>query len=228
MAENRKPKETLVDSTYQKIKSDIAERRLCPGERINLKELSTRYQVSETPLKQALVRLVSEDLVEDTPRKGMKIKELSYEDLDELFDMRLMMELFYLDKILFTCRCSPDLLDELADNVARNRALVAETTGDLDAFVKNYEFDYAFHILFLRFSGCRRLLQLYQKLNTHSYSNYLYRRQSRERTLAGIREHQEIVDALASGDAERLRTAVTVHIENARSVAKMAIKLGSL
>ena len=54
---------TLVDKAYERIKADFARGALAPGEKIIFRDLVERYGISETPIKQALNRMVTEGLV---------------------------------------------------------------------------------------------------------------------------------------------------------------------
>jgi DNA-binding GntR family transcriptional regulator len=71
-----------------------------------------RYKISETPIKQALNRLVSEDLVVSIPRKGMKVREVKLEELEEQFEMRYMFETFFIKKIINHVQKNPVVLNE--------------------------------------------------------------------------------------------------------------------
>lgn len=93
-------KETLVETITRKIKLDIVGQELQPGQRIQAKELAKKYGTSETPVKLALNRLISEQVVEDFPRQGMRIKSMSEEDAIEIFNLRLMMDLYYTKEII--------------------------------------------------------------------------------------------------------------------------------
>lgn len=79
------PPPTLVESAYNHLKADIISSYLKPDEKINLKDLSQRYQVSETPIKQALNRLISEGLIISVPRKGMWVHRISSEEANDIF-----------------------------------------------------------------------------------------------------------------------------------------------
>ena len=95
-------KTTLTDKIYQDIKDDILTKVFQPGEKLNIKELAREYQVSDTPVKQALQRLAEEKLVVNTPNKGMSVRALTPHELQDIFDMRLMMDTFFVKDIVTT------------------------------------------------------------------------------------------------------------------------------
>ena len=85
----------MVDTICRNIRRDIIAHELRPGQKINVKELAARYGTSETPVKIALNRLLSEQIVENFPRHGLKIKSIDEEEAKEIFSLRLMMDLYY-------------------------------------------------------------------------------------------------------------------------------------
>ncbi|MCX8011744.1 MAG: GntR family transcriptional regulator, partial [Desulfobacterota bacterium] len=65
--------QSLVEIAYKALKKDITERVLAPGQKIIIREINERYGISETPIKQALNRLIAEGLVESIPRRGVRV-----------------------------------------------------------------------------------------------------------------------------------------------------------
>lgn len=108
-------KTTLTDKIYQDIKDDILTKVFQPGEKLNIKELAREYQVSDTPVKQALQRLAEEKLVVNTPNKGMSVRALTPHELQDIFDMRLMMDTFFVKDIVTTLNYNHGLRQQLID-----------------------------------------------------------------------------------------------------------------
>ena len=108
-------KTTLTDKIYQDIKDDILTKVFQPGEKLNIKELAREYQVSDTPVKQALQRLAEEKLVVNTPNKGMSVRALTPHELQDIFDMRLMMDTFFVKDIVTTLNYNHALRQQLID-----------------------------------------------------------------------------------------------------------------
>ena len=218
---------TLANAAYNNIKNDIIEGYLRPGEKVKIKELGERYNVSETPIKQALAMLTSEGLIENIPRKGMRIKMITWEEIDEIFDIRLMMELFYKSDIITAVKYNSTLKKALEENVHQNLELINNAT-QLDQHKKGYQMDNTFHELYLKCSGNQKAVEIYRNLNPHAYSNYIYGRQPKEKTLAGISEHQQIVNAIIKQDEDALEEAIRLHIENAKAIIQLLLKVDSI
>jgi DNA-binding GntR family transcriptional regulator len=223
-------KATLSERVYENIHRDILTNQLRPGEKINIRELCQRYQASETPVRLALNRLASENIIDNFPRQGMRVKSLNISLCEETFDIRIMMECHYLRDVAMTLKVNESMRTALRANVAENLEVVQSLDCDapLEKYLSNYQYDIAFHQLLLKCAGNQLLLDLYQHLNPFLYINYVYRKQSKERLLAGIQEHKDILDALLSGDVDKARQAMTTHLLNSKQVIISILKIDSL
>ncbi|MBT9133583.1 MAG: putative HTH-type transcriptional regulator LgoR [Firmicutes bacterium] len=206
---------TLVDIAYLALKSDIAEGTLLPGQKLITRELSERYGVSETPIKQALNRLISESLVENTPRKGMRVKDIDLVSLEELLDVRRMVETYYAAPIIKHFAANGDLQGRFRRNLDEHRQLVLYGVDARD-HVRNYALDLEFHQMYIGCASNARIAQVYNNLGTHVYACYIYKKQSQAETIAGVDEHEDIYQALVSGSLATLQAAVETHLDNAR------------
>lgn len=217
------PPGTLVDTIYDIIKKEIAASYLKPGDKLNSRVLSERYQVSETPIKQALNRLITEGLVESIPRKGMRVRLISWAEIDEILQLRLMLDLFFLSDVVKNLRESPELAEQLNNTILCQTACL-DLIEDADYYNRTYELDNRFHELYIASSGNGKALEVFHNLNSHVYSSFIYGRQPKEQTLDGIQEHQNILNALIAEDEEEARRLITIHISSARHHIYAALK----
>lgn len=199
-------KETLVDIICRNIRRDIIVGDLQPGMKIMSKELAERYGTSETPVKLALNRMISEQIVENYPRQGMIIKPITLSDAEEIFDLRLMMDLYYTKEIINAVRINKSLRQDLADNIIEHEAIMNQYIGsdDVELFLQDYNHDYEFHRLYLRCSGNQKLVDMYKRINPFIYSNYISRPQSQDKDLAALEEHKAILNAIVEENEEEL------------------------
>ena len=102
-------KETLVDMICRNIRRDIIVGELQPGDKLVTRELAARYGTSEMPVKLALNRMIAEEIVENYPRQGMVVRPISLSDAEEIFDLRLMMDLYYTRQIINAVRINKAL-----------------------------------------------------------------------------------------------------------------------
>ena len=85
-------KDSLSELVYDKITTMILNKDLKPGQKIVIKELSFLLGVSQTPVKEAIQRLVREGVVEQTYRTGFSIKVFTNEDMQDLYAVRAGLE----------------------------------------------------------------------------------------------------------------------------------------
>ena len=212
---------TLVDQIYLNIKEDIGNKVLFPGQKINVKELSRKYEVSDTPVKQALNRLISDHMVISVPNKGMSVRHVSLEELDEIFDMRLMMDLYFMKDILSTFSYNKILQE--------HSALVQNKNGDTPYKSSTYySFDNAFHELYLTGSGNQKVIETFRNLNPFMYSSYAYMQQPQLRNIECIEEHQAIFDAILRQNQDELKTAIENHILNTKKTMHLIFKVNQI
>lgn len=220
-------KETMVDAICKNIRRDIIAQELKPGQKINVKELAQRYGSSETPVKIALNRLLAEQIVENFPRHGMRIKAIDEDEAKEIFNVRLMMDLYYTKEIIEAVHTNNMLRKALENNVAEHYEIMKkyENENTVEKYMENYIHDFKFHELYLKCSGNRKLVELYNSINPFIYSNYIFRKQSKEKDFAGVEEHKKIIEAIIDKDEQRLRNYLTEHINNAIKSISMIIKI---
>jgi len=83
---------TRADEVYAQLKRDVAEFSLVPGDRFTENEISERLGVSRTPVRQALFRLQQEGLVEVLFRSGWRVLPFDFDQFEQLYDLRMVLE----------------------------------------------------------------------------------------------------------------------------------------
>jgi len=83
---------SLVDQLYKKIRDKIITWEVSPNEILVEMRLAEEYQVSKTPVREALVLLSHDGLVEVLPRVGYRVTSISIQDIHEIFDLRFLLE----------------------------------------------------------------------------------------------------------------------------------------
>lgn len=219
-------KETFVDVICRNIRRDIIVGELKPGMKVLSKDLAERYGTSETPVKLALNRLISEQVVENYPRQGMIIKPISLSDAEETFALRQMMDLFYTKEIIDAVRINKALKKELENNIKEHEEVMNKyiINYDVELFVKDYNYDYEFHRLYLKCSGNQKIVDMYHRINPFMYANYIFSQQSKEKDLAGLNEHKAILNAIIKGDEELLKESIITHMTNAVNSIRIIMK----
>ena len=207
---------TLVEEAYRALKSDITLCVLGPGRKILIRELIERYGVSETPIKQALNRLVSEGLVESIPRRGMKVRMVEWTELEETLDIRYMIEAYSIPSAVAHLRENPTTFTRL-EELIREHEITARNISDIEEYYRNYGIDTEFHRLFVSTAGNSKTTRIYANLGTHGYMYYVFGKQRTSEMLDGVEEHKAILASLKAFDEAETERNIRLHIENAKT-----------
>lgn len=179
---------------------------LKPGEVYSAPVLGERFGVSATPVREAMQQLALEGAVEVVPNRGFRVVERGARELAELAEVRALIEV---PVMLRLARTVP------AERWAELRPLAEETVRVAAAGcpATYAESDRAFHRTLLGLSGNEQLVRIAEDL--HRRSQWPPVRRGRPELLADATEHLALLDALASGDVERVRGLVGGHFAGA-------------
>jgi DNA-binding GntR family transcriptional regulator len=89
----------LAEQVYQQLKEDIFSFRLFPGDRFSESDIAQHYGVSRTPMRDGLFRLQREGYLEVGFRRGWKVSQINFEQMDQLYDLRIVLELASLERL---------------------------------------------------------------------------------------------------------------------------------
>jgi len=174
-------------------------------------ELSKEFNLSQTPIREALYKLAGMNLITIKPRKGVYVASVAKQDILDILDIRKALENLAIEKISV-------ISDDLTEKMSYNLRLFKKTikTSDLAA---NNEMDRAFHLLIIEASGSKQLSRIYQNLHSHIYIERLLYKDERQ-ALAELRvveeEHRRIIQAFTKKDKKEIRKTVRSHLANVR------------
>lgn len=215
-----KPVASLTERTYQLLRRDILSCVLEPGSEISEADVAERLAVSKTPVREALGRLRVEGFVKTFPRRGYQIVPLTIADMDELFDVRSIVEGGCGE--LAAERISADelnRLDELAD-ASYDRS----TNANLDKFISANR---DFHLAIARATGNTRLWELvFKQLDELERFFYIGARK-RDINTEVHTDHHRIVEVLRRRDPIAARRIMIEHNEVTRRGLFDVIATGS-
>ncbi len=218
-------KKSMVDEVYAMLKRDFTNNSIRPGEKLTTKKYAAKYMTSETPVKQALNRLVSEGLVEAIPGRGMFRKQLSFQSIREILEIRMMMELFYADIIIDNLDLYPAIVPTL-ESLTNDIHDTIISMSSIEDFMRLYELDKNFHNEYMHCSGNLQAIILYEQMGTHSYEAITYGKMSKERLLSGsVDEHFNVLNALRERDKMSLKEALHTHYENAVKTFEITFRM---
>lgn len=90
----------LRETVYEQIRADILSLRLAPGAEMREAELAARFEVSKSPVRDALMRLERESLVITLPRQGYRVAPVSLSDVQDMFHLRIALERACMERIV--------------------------------------------------------------------------------------------------------------------------------
>ena len=193
------------DIAYDYLREQIVNGSLAPGQRVTLAEMSTACAMSQMPVREAMLRLQREGLLENEPHQGMRVVELSLRDARELFAIRTELEgLAAYD----ACEAKdPCLVAEL--QAINCRFIDALAVTDLTTLGSA---NWAFHQRIRQASGNAQLGRMLHDLWAGSQRYRMGYKLIPGRAHCTIDEHARIISAMSSGDPERARAAARAHI----------------
>lgn len=193
--------ETLRES----IEEMIAVGELKPGQHLDETELATRFGVSRTPIREALIQLSSMGLVSVRPRRGAVVTEIPPQGLVEMFEV--MAELEAMCGRLAARRMSAE---EQARLLASHRACeAARDASDADAYYYKNE---AFHDEIYAGSHNGFLAEQARILHRRLRPYRRLQLRVRDRLAGSYSEHEGIVEAILAGDSERTADLLRAHV----------------
>ncbi|MDV8149625.1 GntR family transcriptional regulator [Arthrobacter sp. B10-11] len=202
--------ESLVSLAAHEIRKLIVSGELAPGDKLNEPPLAERLGISRPPLREALRMLESEGLLEQTPRRGYRVVEMTESDINEIYSLRRALEMFALDLLL--ARKDPAAYSALDPIMTTMRA--AAKRGDQTAVVQA---NVDFHTAVVEAAGHRRLTEAYRSLMLQMQlcmaANVIGEARTKGDLSKGCERHAALLECLRSGDAERIRREVEEHGE---------------
>jgi DNA-binding GntR family transcriptional regulator len=184
---------------------------LRPGEVYSAPTLAARFGVSATPVREAMLDLAKEGLVDTVPNKGFRVTAVSEKQLDEYTHIRALVEIPTVVELAETA--DPVSLEALRP--AAREIVHAAVAGDLIAYV---EADTRFHLGLLALAGNAHLVEVVGDLRKRSRLYGLTALLEGGRLLASAEEHLELLDALLARDRDAVREVMTRHIGHVRGL----------
>ncbi|UXY32820.1 GntR family transcriptional regulator [Streptomyces sp. HUAS TT20] len=184
---------------------------LRPGEVYSAPSLAARFGVSATPVREAMLDLAKEGLVDTVPNKGFRVTAVSDKQLDEYTHIRSLIEI---PTVVELARTADRVCLEALRPAARE-IVTAALAGDLITYV---EADTRFHLGLLALAGNAHLVEVVADLRGRSRLYGLTALVEAGRLLASAEEHLELLDALLDRDERAVREIMTRHLGHVRGL----------
>lgn len=200
----------IRDRVTRALRAAIISGEMRPGTIYSAPSLGARLGVSATPVREAMLDLSKEGLVEMVRNRGFRVTEVDEAYLDEIAELRELIEPPVVRDVVATI---PD-----ADIPAlRDAAQAIVTHAAAHDLVEYQEADKAFHLSLLRYSGNRRIVKLIDELRGQARLVGVAALADRGELAASAADHLAIVDTIEQRDAEAAYRLMVSHIRQTRS-----------
>jgi DNA-binding GntR family transcriptional regulator len=197
---------TAASRIYSELRAELVSLRRGPGEAISEAEIALSYGVSRTPVREAILKLSDEGLLEIFPQSGIFVSRIPVAVLPEAIIIRKALE--ETTARLAAERATSSQILVLRSILARQRE--AEAAGDRDAF---HQADESFHGTIADVAGYPGIWRLIQQVKVHVDRYRRLTLPQAGRIGRTITEHEAILGAIEAHDPDRARAAMETHLE---------------
>lgn len=197
---------STVDAVCRALEEDIFQLRFPAGSKITENDIVSRYGVSRNTIREAIAYLLSSGLLVKVANKGVYVKKITQDDIQELFHLRELLEIEAL-RIIYTCGFIPmDLMRhvEILERIDAEKDWYAYVRADCD-----------FHATLVAAAGSDRLSRLYETIATEVklciYQSHSFIPLRSEYT----HHHRQILEAIENGDLDKAIQILSIHIDHA-------------
>jgi len=200
-----------VTRLVEKLRQDILESRLAPGERLVEHDLTERFGVSRGPVREALRRLAAEGLIEHSPNRGAQVRRLSRNEIRELFEIRIELEAL------------ASRLAAASDDEERRQAFAKAILPVYEQRTRHtpgyLEENSAFHNAVMELAGNRQLAELVSRLHLTLLMAHVGDALEPDVLELSVREHRDLAQAILNRDAQAADATSRAHLGRAERLA---------
>lgn len=204
---------SLTEHAYHRLKAAIREGSIEAHRFYPLGDVAAGFGISRTPVREAVLKLSHEGLLEILPQRGFRIREISSEEAAEVFELRSLLEGRTVEKLAKKA---------LPADVQKLRGILERQSRHLNDTPKFLEVDEEFHLTMLELAGFRRARDFIVSLR-----DVIWQLGSEALSLPGrleevLAEHTAVVDRVERGDAAGARRAIAGHLESTSAKIQQA------
>ena len=209
MASAKRPIMTMKHQIYQILKKEICDGNFPPGQWLQEKELAEKLNVSRSPVREALKQLVDEGLAIEYPNKGVFVKEFTVKDIEEIYEVRILLESYAIKNSVKTITTSNirelmEILHVLTKQYENN---------DLASYI---ETDTQLHQYIITLGGNSIVSDIYRRIYSQSQQFRIYSLTTKRRFDDSVVEHKNIVENICSGNWKEADRINKIHLSLAR------------
>ncbi len=222
-------RETNAGRAYDHLKEKLIAGAFAPGSRILYGPIGKELGISATPVREAIGQLANEGFVQLVPQLGAVVREISREELIELYEMREALEPYAAARAAERTR--PAQLEDIQKHLQRMQGLTEQIRQNHQSkppveIVQQFEQeDLAFHMLIIEAAGNQTMVRTVGNSNVLVRIFTTHRHQYDADVMsATCEDHRRILTALERGKSDAARDAMAVHIRNGLEVTLAATR----
>ncbi len=194
----------LKDEVAQYVRDLILSGALVPGRRLDQDDIAARLGTSRLPVREALITLEAEGLVDNLPRRGSFVAPLETQDIEDHYEMYGLLSGIAAERAADSA--SPDLVAQLQD--------VCVQMWSTDDPAEHDRLNYVFHLLINRSGSSGRLRAVLRTLSASMPTHFFAHSSEQDWKVRALDEHDAIVAAIAKKDGRSARELMTIHFRN--------------
>ncbi|SOD72603.1 GntR family transcriptional regulator [Jatrophihabitans sp. GAS493] len=209
LSEAEQHDESLSDRIVQQLRNKIITGELAPGARLRERELADELGVSRIPLREAMQQLESDGFIQSAIRRGAIVTELTLRDVEELFNVRLCVEV-YATRLAAQRVADGASVSELQAAMRQSERAVA--TGNVNSIAES---NAELHEEIVHLADNSLLTTMMRSVSGRD--RWIFRMtNSVSRPAAACQEHVELCDAIYAGNPDFAAAISYSHIERGR------------
>ncbi len=200
---------TIREQVYKILRDDICQGVYPPGTRLQEVELAEGLNVSRSPVREALRQLAADGLLLEIPNKGVYVKEFTVKDIEEIYDLRVMLE-------------SYGILHSTGHITAMRRERLLGLLKDMEDYLRKDDLqsytslDERLHNHIVHLGDNSLINDTYDRVRSMNQQFRILSLMDQQRFRESLDEHREIVHALVTGDLKHADDVNRHHLELAR------------
>jgi DNA-binding GntR family transcriptional regulator len=211
------PSGNTSNQAYQFIKEMITKYQWIPGQKITYAELAGKIGISKTPIINALHRLEQEEFVILIPNRGFFVKEISTEEVEDVFKIREALEILSVEEAIKNL--NPKMLKTLEN------AMIVHREYDFSTLSRQrWALDIAFHLKIAEMANNNQLVKILKHVCELHYLRHRIEGISIERMRQTAREHQAIFDAIRISNIKEAKRLTRNHMRAGKIATINAIR----
>lgn len=178
---------------------------LKPGDQVVESIYAEQFEISRSPVREAIYLLAMEGIIERVPRKGAFIKGYTLDEMKDLLDIRNSLELLAVERLVQPSE-EKELLEEME--------IVVQQMMEVESFTEYVHLNYKFHYLILKLSKSNVLVDMYSKISLPLLRIQVIHFSSNKIIEKSVAEHKQIYSCLLKDDIVQLKSILRKHTED--------------